>query len=344
MKINLLLIEGRNRGLTAVATEAARSVFPKGETATVNSLKEALERDCATIPEILVLADSDESEIAQATATLDNLRLPRWAVVASGEGDPIPFAEVVPHEEWNIRVLGRAFRSSIAQHRLRRHNARLLGDLLSVGLRITHDLRSPVGGILSATEELNEMLVRLAPEERELSRPIVESTEDLVKIIAQLTLLAKASAKPGELQSFNVGTAVGHALERLQLKILDKGASLATPESWPDVNGDSSHTEWVWLYLIENALRHSGEKPRIELAWEREPDGYRFWVHDEGRGVPPEKRPSLFQPFHRLHEPNAVRGLGLPIVERLVHLQGGRCGYQPGATTGSSFYFTLPGL
>jgi len=50
----------------------------------------------------------------------------------------------------------------------------------------------------------------------------------------------------------------------------------------------------------------------------------------------------LFWPFHRLHDPGAARGLGLPIVERLVRLHGGRTGYEARSGGGSTFYFTLP--
>jgi signal transduction histidine kinase len=342
MKIDLILIEGAHEGLVSVAIEAARSVFPEGQTTRVNSFEDALHRDAAAVPEILVLTHSNESEIARATAALDGFRLPRWAVVAVGKGPVASFAEVIPDEEWNIRVLARAFRSAMDRHRLRRDNQRLLGDLLSVGIRITHDLRTPLGGILSATEELNEFLVQNAPAGKALSRPIIESTEDLVKIIGQLTLLAKASARPSQSQSFNMALAVGRVLERLEGRILRRGAVVLKPESWPDVSGDSALTESVWLCLADNALLHAGEKPRLELAWEPSEDGYRFWIHDNGGGVAPEKRRSLFQPFHRLHEANAVRGLGLPIVERLVSLQGGSCGYRPGGGAGSSFYFTLP--
>jgi signal transduction histidine kinase len=69
---------------------------------------------------------------------------------------------------------------------------------------------------------------------------------------------------------------------------------------------------------------------------------YRFWVRDDGPGIAEEKRPLLFQPFHRLHQRSSAHGLGLSIAQRLVDLQGGRCGYDPAPGGGSTFYFTLP--
>jgi signal transduction histidine kinase len=343
MKIRLLLIAGENERFVAAANEAAGSAFPGSEVARAASLAEALEMARPTVAELLLLEEPSAAQLADAAKALDDQHLPRWAVVASGALPPPPFAEVVPAGEWTPAVLARVFRSSIALHLLRRDRERLLGDLLTVGIRVTHDLRTPLGGIISATEALDELQGRGPGTERSLTQPIVESAQELVKIISQLTTLAKATAKPDLRQAFNMGTPAARAMERLEARTLQAGATVSKPPSWPDVTGDPAKVETVWQFLLENALRHAGKQPKIELGWEQTTGGYKFWVRDNGAGVPPEKRRLLFQPFHRLHEPNAGRGIGLSIVERLVHLQGGHCGYEPLAQGGSCFFFTLPG-
>ena len=173
-------------------------------------------------------------------------------------------------------------------------------------------------------------------------KPIVESTDELAGLIRQVSLLAKATARPVPQLHVDAGAAVWASLERLRPAIEARGATVSEPASWPIVVGDSVSLEAIWWNLLSNALRHSGPKPRIELGWERGNEEYRFWVRDHGRGVPPRYVGMLFQPFHRMHEPNAMRGLGLAIVQRLVQLQGGRCGYEAQGSGGSLFYFTLP--
>src|SRR5262249_25927336 len=74
----------------------------------------------------------------------------------------------------------------------------------------------------------------------------------------------------------------------------------------------------------------------------KEEQAHRFWVRDHGPDVPAEQRKLLFHPFHRLHELDSANGLGLSIVQRLVELQGGRCGYESAAGGGACFYFALP--
>jgi K+-sensing histidine kinase KdpD len=342
MKISLLLVGDKKGRASTVAAEAALIAFPEAARVSLGFYSDALAREPASGPEILVLTNSNEAEILQATLVLDGGRLPRWAVVAAGDTALSPLADVVPAADWNPSVLSRAFRSGVALNQLRRENARFRGDLLSVGVRIAHDLRSPLGGILAATEALNEFLEKNAAEGKALSRPIVESTDDLVRIIGQLTLWAKASALEEAPQVFNMATAAERALTRTELRASRTGAVVKSPASWPEVQASPAKTEAVWLALIENALGHSGDSPKIELGWVREASMYRFWVQDAGVGVASEKRKTLFQQFHLLHTPNSVRGLGLPIVERLVGLQGGTCGYSPTEGGGSCFFFTLP--
>jgi signal transduction histidine kinase len=98
----------------------------------------------------------------------------------------------------------------------------------------------------------------------------------------------------------------------------------------------------IWYELLSNALRNARQPLKIKLGWNEDSDGYCFWVSDDAGGVPMEKRKELFQPFETLSQPDSVHGLGLSIVQRLVRLQKGRCGYEPIANNGSMFYFILP--
>ncbi|HEY4989847.1 MAG TPA: HAMP domain-containing sensor histidine kinase [Opitutaceae bacterium] len=342
MKTSVLLVTGRNPRFVAEATAAARAAFPGGSILEVDSVGDALATEGGTQPEILVLASADEATAREAVDAVDGQKLPRWAVVAGGEFGSLPFAEVVTESEWNASVLARSLKSAVALHLLRRDVARLKGDLLSVGIRVAHDLRTPIGGIMAAAEVIEGEAPGEATPEKALTQPIIESANDLGRIVGQLTLLAKAVARPAALQVFNMGSAAGRALERVEMRVRERRATVSKPASWPDVRGDPEHAEAIWVGLIDNALRHSGASPRVELGWEAIGEGTRFWVRDAGPGIVAEKRRFLFQPFHRRHEPSAARGLGLGIIERLVSLQAGNCGFEPVSPTGSLFYFWLP--
>jgi signal transduction histidine kinase len=163
-----------------------------------------------------------------------------------------------------------------------------------------------------------------------------------MELLDRLTLIARASAIPASVMEVDMGMTVWAARERLAKKIAEADAHLTEPEEWPTVMGVREWLERIWLNLIANALQHAGPKPRIELGWAREDTELRFFVRDRGAGVPIEIQESLFRPFHRLHEKDSGRGLGLPIVQRLVELHGGSCGYEPASPQGSCFSFSIP--
>lgn len=230
--------------------------------------------------------------------------------------------------------------SKITPDELMRENARLRGDLLTVARRISHDLRTPLGGIMTTSEVLREMLAENHPSSASLTAPILDSAESMEKFIERVSFVLKASAHPVSKEPVKMGEVVFRALQRMESKILKKNVTVSEPPSWPESSGVFPLLEVVWWNLLSNALQHG--KDRIELGWRKEKGGLRFWVCDNGSGVTTEKRVKLFQPFHSLHEPDAAPGLGLSIVHRLVELQGGDCGYEPRTEGGSCFYFTLP--
>ncbi len=221
-----------------------------------------------------------------------------------------------------------------------RENARLRGDLLTVAHRISHDLRTPLGGIITTSEILKENLMEDSPSSVALMAPVFDSAEDMAKLIERVSFILKASANPLAKERLKMGEVVFRTLQRLESKILKKSTTISEPSAWPEVAGVFSWLEIVWGNLLANALQYG--KDRIELGWQEENGVFRFWVCDNGGGVAPEKRAILFQPFHALHEINAAGGLGLSIVQRLVELQGGNCGHESLPAGGSLFFFTLP--
>src|ERR1700722_10839774 len=188
--------------------------------------------------------------------------------------------------------------------KLSRENARLRGDLLTIARRITHDLRTPLGGIIATGEMLKEILAEKSSSTASLTAPIFDSTEDIKKLIERVGFVLKASVNPVSKEPVKMGEVVSRVMQRLESKIIKKNTTVSEPASWPEVNGNPAWLEVVWWNLLANALQHS--KGRIEVGWEEEKKEFNFWICDNGHGVPTERRDKLFQPFHSLHEPDAA--------------------------------------
>ena len=283
--------------------------------------------------QVVALYPSQSAFIPSVEGALDAQQLVRWPVyLMEGERD--------------VDRLAERLKTTVAQHALRRENARLRADLKAVARRVNHDLRSPIGGITTTAELLKELLGESAPDLVSLTEPLFDSTQSMVRLVDRVSFVSRATAEQLPKAPVAMGEVVWAAEQRLQRNLMKAGVTVQYPSSWPEVEGVAAWLEVIWWNLLVNAIDHAGPDKSVKIYWEQEDDasgGIRFGVRDGGKGVPEGKRGSLYKPFHLLHLPNSPHGLGLPIVRRLVELQGGTCGYEFPETGGAAFYFILPG-
>jgi|HubBroStandDraft_1064217.scaffolds.fasta_scaffold63272_2 signal transduction histidine kinase len=340
-KIEILLV-GCGSHISASLVEATRNAFSGSVVLNVKNIGEALSRMPAPGPEVIVLWHPNPDIVTKAFEAVDTWGLPRWAVVIIGVNPITGWVEWLPADELTAAAIPRVFFSAIEHLALRREIARARGDLLSIGSRVSHDLRTEAAAIRTNAELLRDVLSKEKPALAGMTEPIVESVDALGKIIERLSFLARVSVRVAAKKQFDMGHAVLRALQRMDPEIQRRRASMIQPNFWPKVNGEAASLEKVWCDLLANALTHARDQPRIELGWLRNETGHRFWISDDGVGIPLESQPQLFHPFHLMHRLNSPRGLGLTLVQRLIELQGGRCGYEPYEDGGSKFFFTLP--
>ncbi|HTO03984.1 MAG TPA: HAMP domain-containing sensor histidine kinase, partial [Opitutus sp.] len=141
----------------------------------------------------------------------------------------------------------------------------------------------------------------------------------------------------------DMGVPFWSAFQRLERSMLLAKLEFKHPVDWPKVKAHENRLEAVWRILLGNAVQHSPASTQIEAGWTNVDGGYRFWVRNAGI-LPAEKKLALFFPFHRMHEPGAPRGLGLPMLRGLVELDGGSCGIDVPVTGGTEIYFVLPSI
>ncbi|ATC63989.1 hypothetical protein CMV30_08535 [Nibricoccus aquaticus] len=343
MKIQQVFVIGMREELRALLTEAVGRVFPEAVLAVLETFAQAQARPEAERG-VLILVDPAASLVAGARTGLDGSGLLRWPVLVlvSAGREPGADALALGPEEWTVGSVARGLVYAVEKHALVRDNARLRGDLLTVARRVNHDLRSSLSGVMTAGEVIKEVLSAEKPEDVELVQPVVESAAEIARLIEQVSFVAKATAAPNAPQLIAMDELVWRGLSRVERRMHERKAHVVHAEVWPMVSGVGAWIEGIWADLILNALDHTGVNPHVELGWGENEAEHRFWVDDRGPGVAVEKRAGLFKPFNRLAEPGSMRGFGLSVVQRLVELQGGRCGYEPREGGGARFYFTLP--
>lgn len=222
-------------------------------------------------------------------------------------------------------------------------NARLRGDLRTISRRLVHDLRNPLNGISTALEAIRDTALTRDAMTDHFAQSISDSVDEAGAIVQRLSVVLKATADPVARQIVAMEEVIAATLQRMEPQISKASATIAKPSAWPVVKGVPAWISLIWENFVLNSLQHAGPKPHLEFGSSCAEGGHRFWLRDSGRGIAPEKRPRLFHALERLHEPNAPRGYGLPIVRRLVELQDGHCGYESAPAPGGIFFFALPG-
>ena len=119
---------------------------------------------------------------------------------------------------------------------------------------------------------------------------------------------------------------------------------MVTSDPLPTVAAEEVLLMQLFQNLISNSIKYRGkETPRIHVSAERDGEGWRFAVRDNGIGIDPQDADRVFGMFKRLHGSEIPgTGIGLAICKKVVERQGGRIWVESEAGRGATFKFTIP--
>ncbi len=247
-----------------------------------------------------------------------------------------------------IKLLGSRIALALDNAETYETQAHLVEDLDAFAHTVAHDLKSPLNTMLGYASLLAHEFDTFEPDQaQEFLLSILRSGKKMTNIIEELLLLASVR-KLDEIEThpLHMPSIIIGAMDRLESLIQQYEATIVTPEpdGWPNTVGYSPWVEEVWTNYISNAIKYGGTPPVVELGATAHADGtICYWVKDNGEGIPAEKQAVLFNQFTRLDETRAQgHGLGLSIVQRIVHKLGGTVSFESKPGAGSVFQFCLP--
>jgi len=235
----------------------------------------------------------------------------------------------------------RRLREAVEAEALRRSDAVKTAVLRSV----SHDLRSPITAITTASEVLRELGESLSAEHRdELVAAILAQVLRLDRLVANLLELSRleAGAATPARQLWTVDGLVSRALDVIATD--EDRVDVEIPHDTPPVEVDPAHVERAIVNVIENALKFSPADTRVSLRATTEDAEVLVRVTDAGPGIPAHEREHVFEPFVRGNAANGDQGsgLGLAIARGFVGLNGGRLWVEPAPGGGSEFVIAIP--
>ena len=207
---------------------------------------------------------------------------------------------------------------------------------------VSHDLRSPLTAIRTATDGLESSDLELSDDDRaSLLATIDTETRRLDRLVANLLDLSRlelgaAEPKP---ELWTVETLVGQALSELGPRAERVAVSL--PAELDPIEVDGAQIEHVLVNLIDNALTFSPDAP-VELIGEQLNGEVVVRVVDHGPGLDEGELQRIFEPFEQGRVPSRGSGLGLAIAQGFAQANGARLEAQAGRGDGASFVLSLP--
>lgn len=235
-------------------------------------------------------------------------------------------------------------RNAALEHAYQQAEARI-GIKTQFLAQISHELRTPMGGIIGFVELLAKS--PLAEDQREKLRLIERSAKRLMTTINDVLELAKieATQPTPKAETFSLRPCLEDTVGLLTPQAQVPIVLWVAAEVAPMLTGDPIRLQQVLTNLLGNAIKFT-RAGRIVLRVRHFSGKLLFSVSDTGPGIPHEHLDSLFAPFVQLAAaaPNGERGtgLGLDIARAIVDSLGGRIGVVSKPGKGSTFWFTLP--
>ncbi|MBC7712142.1 MAG: response regulator [Rhizobacter sp.] len=247
--------------------------------------------------------------------------------------------------------LGRRVALAFENAKLYRFSQRAIevrNDFLSIA---SHELNTPITSVKLQLQMVNRTLNNKKDDAFPVDR-FKKSIDTSVKQVDRLINLVQVLLDVSRIQSgqFNftfenvnvfdmVNDVVDRHKEILQsysctLKVINPNNILVV---W-----DKTRMEQVLSNLINNAIKYAPGK--IEVSVSEESEFVKIKVRDEGPGIPPDKKNTIFDRFTRGNSPDSVSGLGLGlyIVKQIIEGHNGRIEIDSSIEVGSCFTIVLP--
>lgn len=218
-------------------------------------------------------------------------------------------------------------------------------ELDSFSYSVSHDLRAPLRAIDGFSMILlNEHAAILPKEVTSYLEKIRENTQRMGVLIDDLLNFSRMSRLPLTRFLVDPGSIAREAYDEFRMETVGRNIDLSIQEM-PACSADPALLNQVYMNLFSNALKFTRDRDmaRIEAGSLTREKKTVYYVKDNGIGFDMKYAHKIFGVFQRLHDDPSIEGtgVGLAIVERIIHRHGGEVWTESVQGEGTTFFFTL---
>nr|MBC8488336.1 GAF domain-containing protein [Bacteroidota bacterium] len=209
----------------------------------------------------------------------------------------------------------------------------------------SHDLQEPLRMVSSFTQLLKERYRdKLDESGNEFIAYTIDGAKRMQRMIDDLLSYSRVTTRGKKFETVDFNSAFYQAIDNLQLLIEENNVKI-TKDKLPTMDADESQIIRLFQNLLDNAIKFKNERtPVINIRTKKRSEEFIISINDNGVGIDPEYKNSVFQVFKRLNGKNKYSGtgIGLAICKRIVERHGGKIWLDSTLREGSTFYFSIP--
>lgn len=205
---------------------------------------------------------------------------------------------------------------------------------------VSHDLKSPLRSIDSLVnwimEDNKDQISASCGEEFGLILKNLERMDGLINGILNYSTIDQSNMESYKVDTQNLVNDI------VQVLFVPNHIQIKVQENLPVIQGNEFRLQQLFQNIIQNAIKSiDKDTGKIEIGVQEMDNVWKFYVGDNGKGIPERHYKKIFQIFEKL-ENNLSTGIGLSIVKKIIDFYQGEIWLDSEEGKGTTFYFTIP--